>query len=125
MAGDPQTTVVQAGSGAVATSTMQICFSGVGSSFQWAVMQIMKQLSSSCWGSGTSPVPRPLWVSVSQATTRVGSLARRGIFAFVREAASRFSLGASVSTSGRRPVTGTRKRWVQSGDESVGPVAYS
>src|ERR1043166_5707412 len=71
---DPHTIVIQPGSGAVSTSTKQICFNGSGSSFQCTVIPIINTLSSSYFALGTSPVFRELYVSISHVSMRVRSL---------------------------------------------------
>src|SRR6266498_3097107 len=71
---DPHTIVIQHGSGAVSTSTRQICFNGLRSSFQCNVIQIIITESSLLIASGNSPNPRELYISMSHVRTSVRSL---------------------------------------------------
>src|SRR3954454_3325023 len=73
---DPHIIVVQHGSDAVSTSTRQIYFNGLGSSFQWTDMQIINTLDSSLCAVGKLPSPSELYVSMSHVRTRVGSRER-------------------------------------------------
>src|SRR6266498_5025180 len=71
---DPHTIVIQHGSSAVSTSTRQICFNDLGSSFQCNVIQIMITESSLLIALGNSSNPRELYVSMSHVRTSVRSL---------------------------------------------------
>ena len=68
------TTVILRGSGAVSRSTSQICFSGLGSSFQCKVIHIMNTEAQSSSISGKSPIPHELYVSISHVRISVQSL---------------------------------------------------
>src|SRR2546430_1505395 len=61
---DPHTIVIQHGFGAILISTRQICFNGLGLSFQCNIIQIMITLSSSLIASENSPNPRELYVFI-------------------------------------------------------------
>src|SRR6266542_2007043 len=71
---DSHTIVIQHRSGAVSTSTRQICFNGLRSSFQCNVIQIMITESFLLIASGNSPNPRELYVSMFHVRTSVRSL---------------------------------------------------
>ena len=62
---DPHIIVIQHESDAVSTSTRQICFNGLESSFQCNVIQIMITEFSLLIASGNSSNPRELYVSMS------------------------------------------------------------
>src|SRR6266496_1950617 len=104
---DPHTIVIQHGSGVVSTSTRQICFNNLGSSFQCNVIQIMITESSLLIASGNSPNSRELYVSISHMRTSVRSL-------MSAEIEKRF-FNDTRSSTGQKFSIDTQKVYAQSG----------
>src|SRR6266498_2927746 len=104
---DPHIIVIQHRSGAVSTSTRQICFNGLRSSFQCNVIQIMITESSLLIASGNSPNSRELYVSMSHVRTSVRSFMNA-------EIGKQFFNDARSSTGWKFSID-TRKVYAQSG----------